>query len=101
VAELSARQQAILTAAATLVKPGGRLVYATCSVLPDENERVVERFLADHPQFTMDDASAALARAGVPLNTGPTLKLMPHVHRCDGFFAAAMVRSSEKAQSLP
>jgi hypothetical protein len=46
----------------------------------------------------LDDASAALARAGVPLDTGRTLKLMPHVHRCDGFFAAAMVR---KAQSLP
>jgi 16S rRNA (cytosine967-C5)-methyltransferase len=93
VAELSARQRAILEAASTLVKPGGRLVYATCSVLPDENERVVERFLADHPEFAIDDASAALARAGVPLDTGPTLKLMPHVHRCDGFFAAAMVRS--------
>jgi 16S rRNA (cytosine967-C5)-methyltransferase len=93
VAELSARQHAILAAASTLVKPGGRLVYATCSVLPDENERVVERFLAEHPQFSMDDASAALARAGVPLDTGPTLKLLPHVHHCDGFFAAAMGRS--------
>jgi 16S rRNA (cytosine967-C5)-methyltransferase len=93
VAELAARQHAILAAAATLVKPGGRLVYATCSVLPDENQRVVERFLAGHPQFAMDDASAALARAGIPLSTGATLELLPHVHRCDGFFAAALLRS--------
>jgi 16S rRNA (cytosine967-C5)-methyltransferase len=93
VAELAARQHAILAAAATLVKPGGRLVYATCSVLPDENQRVVERFLAGHPQFAMDDASAALARAGIPLSSGATLELLPHVHRCDGFFAAALLRS--------
>jgi 16S rRNA (cytosine967-C5)-methyltransferase len=70
-------------------------------VLPDENERVVERFLAEHPQFSIDDASAALARAGVSLDTGPTLKLLPHVHHCDGFFAAVMVRSASTAQSLP
>src|SRR5205085_6425574 len=50
-AELAARQASILAAAATLVKPGGRLVYATCSVLADENERIVEGFLAAHPQF--------------------------------------------------
>lgn len=93
VAELAARQLSILTAASTLVKPGGRLVYATCSVLPDENERVVERFLADHPQFAMGNASAELARAGIALDTGPTLKLLPHEHRCDGFFAAVLARS--------
>ena len=92
VAELSARQLAILTAASTLVKPGGRLVYATCSVLPDENERVVERFLAENAAFAMGDASAELARAGIPLDTGVTLKLLPHVHHCDGFFAAVLAR---------
>jgi 16S rRNA (cytosine967-C5)-methyltransferase len=103
VAELSARQLAILTAASTLVKPGGRLVYATCSVLPDENERVVERFLSQNTAFTMGDASAELARAGIALDTGPTLKLLPHVHGCDGFFGAVMTRPlpTERAQSLP
>jgi len=90
--ELSARQLAILTAAATLVKPGGRLVYATCSVLPDENERVIERFLSQDAAFTMGDVRADLARAGVPVDTGPTLKLLPHVHHCDGFFAAVLER---------
>ena len=92
--ELRVRQLGILSAASTLVKPGGRIVYATCSVLPDENERVVERFLAEHPGFAMGDAGADLTRAGIALDgMGPTLKLMPHVHHCDGFFAAVLVRS--------
>ncbi len=50
-AELTAKQAAILAAAATLVKPGGRLVYATCSVLPDENDAIVDAFLSVHPGF--------------------------------------------------
>jgi 16S rRNA (cytosine967-C5)-methyltransferase len=91
--ELSARQLSILTAASTLVKPGGRLVYATCSVLPEENERVVERFLADNPAFALGDVSADLARAGIALDTGATLKLLPHLHHCDGFYAAVLDRS--------
>ena len=56
--------------AATLVKPGGRLVYATCSVLPEENEAIVDAFLAAHPEFAQKDAAAELARAGVALDTG-------------------------------
>ena len=92
IAELATRQLSILTAAATLVKPGGRIVYATCSVMPDENERVIEQFLAANAQFTLGDASAELARAGIALDTGPMLKLMPHVHHCDGFFAATLTR---------
>jgi 16S rRNA (cytosine967-C5)-methyltransferase len=92
VAELTARQGAILGAAATLVKPGGRLVYATCSVLPEENDAVVDGFLAQHPGFHAIDATAELARAGIALDTGPRLRLFPHVHGCDGFFAAIMER---------
>ena len=64
-AELAAKQQSILAAAATLVKPGGRLVYATCSVLPDENEAIVSAFLAAHPAFARGDAAAELAHAGI------------------------------------
>ena len=94
VGELATRQTAILDAASTLVKPGGRVVYATCSVLPDENERVVEGFLAAHPRFAMGDAAAELARAGIALDTGPTLKLLPHLHGCDGFFAAVLTRGA-------
>ena len=71
VAELAAKQTSILAAAATLVKPGGRLVYATCSVLPEENEAIVEAFLAAHPEFAPGNAAADLARAGIALDTGP------------------------------
>jgi len=94
VAELAAKQASSLAAAATLVKPGGRLVYATCSVLPEENEAIVAAFLAAHPQFTPGDVAADLARAGIALDTGPTLKLFPYVHGCDGFFAAILERVS-------
>jgi len=92
VAELSAKQSAILASAATLVKPGGRVVYATCSVLPDENERVVERFLAAHPDFVLGDAEAELARAGIAVATGPTLRLSTPEHGCDAFYAAILER---------
>ena len=92
VAQLARKQQTILAAAATLVKPGGRLVYATCSVLPDENEAVVDAFLAASPGFVQADAAAELARAGIALDTGRALKLLPHTHGCDGFYAAALER---------
>ena len=74
------------------MKPGGRLVYATCSVLPEENDDVVAAFLAAHPGFAAGDAAAELARAGIALDTGPTLRLHPHRHGCDGFFAAILER---------
>jgi len=91
--ELAIKQARILAAAATLVKPGGRLVYATCSVLPDENEAVVEAFVGAHPEFALGDAAAELRRAGVALDTGRTLKLSTARHGCDGFFAAVLERS--------
>ncbi len=94
VAELAARQASILAAAAALVKPGGRLVYATCSVLPEENEQVVAAFLAATPGFTQGNAAAEFARAQIALDTGPTLKLLPHLHGCDGFFAAVLSRDA-------
>jgi 16S rRNA (cytosine967-C5)-methyltransferase len=92
VAELAQKQRTILANAATLVKPGGRLVYATCSVLPEENEGVVAAFLAAHPGFAEGNAAAELARAGIALDTGPQLRIYPHRHGCDGFFAAILER---------
>ena len=74
------------------MKVGGRVVYATCSVLPDENENVVERFLAEHPDFALGDAQAELVRAGIALETGPTLKLSTPEHGCDAFYAAILER---------
>ena len=93
-AELAAKQARILDAASTLVKPGGRLVYATCSVLPEENDAIVDAFLARASDVRASATSAPLlAQAGVPLDTGPRLRLLPHVHGCDGFFAAVLERN--------
>src|SRR5437773_433537 len=93
VAELGAKQARILAAAATLVKPGGRLVYATCSILPDENDAIVDSFVAAHPTFVQKDATVELAKAGIEVDTGPSLRLFPHRNGCDGFFAAILERT--------
>jgi 16S rRNA (cytosine967-C5)-methyltransferase len=74
------------------VKPGGRVVYATCSVLPEENERIVDAFLAAHPGFERGDARAELARAAIALDTGPVLVLSTAMHGCDAFYAAVLER---------
>jgi 16S rRNA (cytosine967-C5)-methyltransferase len=92
VAELAAKQARILNAAARLVKPGGRLVYATCSILPDENEAVVDAFAAAHPEFEELSCAELLAAQRIPLDTGARLRLWPHRHGTDGFFAAAYRR---------
>jgi 16S rRNA (cytosine967-C5)-methyltransferase len=92
VAELTAKQRAILTAAATLVKSGGRLVYATCSLLKAENQDVVADFLGAHPEFRLKPAHAVLKEQGIALDTGDYLELYPHRHGCDGFFSAVMER---------
>jgi 16S rRNA (cytosine967-C5)-methyltransferase len=93
-AELNAKQRAILAAAASLVKPGGRLVYGTCSLLREENEAIVEEFLAAHPDFRIVPAGPILEHAGVKLALpGQYLRLYPHVHGTDGFFAAVMDRA--------
>jgi 16S rRNA (cytosine967-C5)-methyltransferase len=86
-------QARILVAAGGLLKPGGRLVYATCSVLPEENEAIVEGFLAAHPGYALRDATGELGRAGIVADGGPYLRLYPHRHGCDGFFAAVMERA--------
>ncbi|MDD4880427.1 MAG: RsmB/NOP family class I SAM-dependent RNA methyltransferase [Gallionellaceae bacterium] len=92
VIELSAKQAAILASAARLVKTGGRLVYATCSLLPEENEVLVEAFLAAHPDFVLKPAGTVLAEQGVALEMGDYLRLDPRSHGTDGFFAAALER---------
>jgi 16S rRNA (cytosine967-C5)-methyltransferase len=90
--ELTRKQASILTAAARLVKPGGRLVYATCSILPDENEDIVSAFMQAVPGFRPQHAGAILRAQGVPLDTGECFKVSPHEHQMDGFFAAVLER---------
>lgn len=99
IAELRQKQADILAGAARLVKPGGRLVYATCSILSEENEAVVDGFLAAHGDFHRQDASQILAQQGISIDTGTAdspdqdLRLLPHVHATDGFYAAVMTRA--------
>ena len=95
VAELSVKQAAILASAARLLKSGGRLVYATCSLLPEENEAIAQAFSLAHPEFTPLSVSETLQALKVTdaatlcSADGLYLRLWPHVHASDGFFAAA------------
>jgi 16S rRNA (cytosine967-C5)-methyltransferase len=102
--ELTALQARILASASRCVAPGGRLVYATCSLLKEENQDQAELFLANHPDFELVDAAPLLA-ARTPLHVeGPYLSLRPDIHGTDGFFAAVFERKknlvSEKASIL-
>ena len=100
VEELTAKQTAILQSAARLVKSGGRLVYATCSVLPEENEAIAEAFSAANPDFELQDAGPLLTGLKVEGAEGLCaggegtryLRLWPHRHATDGFFAAVWNR---------
>ncbi len=89
VAEINVKQAAILASAATLVRPGGRLVYATCSLLTAENDAIVDAFLAAHPGFTPLPAGEILAKQGITL-AGDRLQLLPQRHGTDGFYAAVL-----------
>ena len=110
VQELTVKQQSILQSASRLVKSGGRLVYATCSVLPEENELIAQAFSAANPDFVPLNVAQELERLKVPGaaglcspaaltaesdaagDAGLFLRLWPHRHATDGFFAAVWVR---------
>ncbi|CAN5360713.1 hypothetical protein BH09SUM1_BH09SUM1_18080 [soil metagenome] len=83
-------QRRLLDDWADRVKVGGRIVYATCSLLAEENTQQVARFLKDHPNFEID----APDRFPVDLTERWELQLSPHIHGCDGFYAARLVRKS-------
>lgn len=82
--ELTTIQAEILNKAAPLVKPGGRFIYATCSLLPDENEAQIEAFLKAHEDFEIAPIAEELG--------SPFMRLTPHRHNTDGFFAAVLTR---------
>ncbi len=104
VTRLAALQQTILARAAKLVKPGGRLVYATCSMLDAENAQVTTAFAAEHPNFaplsigeaaeTPNLTDAARTRLAALANGGHTLQLTPRRTGTDGFFAALFQRQA-------
>ncbi len=96
IAELNDLQQRILQSAVKLVKAGGRLIYATCSLLQEENEVMAAKFLAENPDFTLVNAADILKQQKIDLDTGEYLKLLPHVHQTDGFFAAVFEKKASK-----
>lgn len=92
--EITVMQAEILDKVADKVKTGGRLVYATCSLFPEENELQVEAFLSRHSGYKVLPMAEALeSGAGVP-NDGPYLRLFPRDHATDGFFAAVLVKTT-------
>jgi 16S rRNA (cytosine967-C5)-methyltransferase len=92
ITELAVKQRAILKAAARLVKPGGRLVYATCSILQEENDAVADDFLRENAEFRAFSCAEAFAAARIALDTGERLRLLPHLQGVDGFYAAGFVK---------
>ena len=84
------RQRELLEGAAPIVKPGGLLVYATCSIEPEENERQVDRFLTTHPEFVRERPAGADAAW---LSPAGDLVLLPQVHGTDGAYAARLRRT--------
>ncbi len=87
-------QRAVLDRYAAHVRPGGRLVYATCSLLRAENQDVVEAFLAAHADFALVPVSTLWGEARAhAVGDGAVLSMAPHTHGSDGFFAAVLARS--------
>jgi 16S rRNA (cytosine967-C5)-methyltransferase len=96
-AELEPKQARILDTAARLVRPGGRLIYATCSLLTAENDSQIESFLARHPSFNPLPLSQIWQLPAAMPCAGPYLCLTPRQHGTDGFFAAVLERAKPEA----
>ncbi|MFN2378530.1 MAG: 16S rRNA (cytosine(967)-C(5))-methyltransferase RsmB [Candidatus Binatia bacterium] len=90
--DLARRQGSVLRAAAALVKPGGRLVYSTCTIARIENEDVVAAFLAAHPEFTRETRDTLPPSVAALCDEDGTLRTFPHRHGIDGFFAVRLRR---------
>ncbi len=91
--ELNIKQASILREASKLVKIGGHMVYATCSILPQENQNIVQQFLKEHSDFELVPASSVFSNPRL-LRYDSYLELLPHIHGTDGFFAALLKRIS-------
>ena len=97
---INAVQKSVLEEASKLLKKGGRVVYATCSMLKQENQDVVDDFLSRHPEFERLNATDVLAKQGVELPAeqkerfGDDFVMLPHLHDTDGFYSAVLVKKA-------
>ena len=87
-------QRAILRNAAAALRPGGVLVYSTCTLLPEENEEVVDAFLRETKDFRRAEPAEIPAALAPALDAEGRLRCLPHRHDSDGFFAARFERAS-------
>ncbi len=101
--ELTVLQADILDSASRLAKPGGRLIYVTCSLLREEDEAQIENFLATHPDFSLLPIGEAWREAigGECPTRAPMLRLTPARHGTDGFFVAVMARALAPGADAP
>jgi 16S rRNA (cytosine967-C5)-methyltransferase len=94
--EMAAAQATILAAGAQAVRPGGLLVYSTCTISPLENEQMLVSFLDSHPEFVLDELAAETPRFAAQrldgLPAGCALLTLPHIHRTAGFFIVRLRR---------
>ncbi len=89
---LTKTQTALLENAAKLVKPGGVVVYSTCTIEPEENSEIIKNFLSTHPDFTIDDAHQFVSSQVVTKENW--VETFPHLHSIDGSFAVRLIRKS-------
>ncbi len=90
IANLPEIQKAILENVSAFVKPGGLILYSTCTILPEENEEIVRQFLAVHPEYEAEDFQVGAIQSGRGMYT-----FWPHIDGTDGFFAAKLRRKSQ------
>jgi 16S rRNA (cytosine967-C5)-methyltransferase len=93
-ATLAAVQRRLVIEAARVLRPGGRLIYSTCSSEPEENDRVVDAFLDEHPEFKAGEPPASFTAARRLVDASGRLRTLPHRDRLEAFFAAALVKTS-------
>lgn len=98
IAQLTQLQAQLLHQGSTWLKPGGRLVYATCTINPQENEQIIEQFLATHPAWHIWRPAPDSLFAPFLCPEG-WLKVLPHQHHMDGFFMVALVRDAQEGKS--
>ncbi len=94
--QINQQQLSILNAASKLVKVSGRIVYATCSILQEENQQIIEKFLAENPGFKLLDINNLAIFEQLDLADSRFLTLNPATHGTDGFFAAVMEKIAGK-----